>query len=286
MIEELTEERLEEIGIEDQTSTICFRISSSGSYAVHRGENKIYSDSDALRLYYFRENFKPSFPLLDMDLVPEYFKLSSGIFLLEQKKLAKAVYNEKRAVEMFIDDELSRTYRSLEVNINTIKRLGPNVGYAVKDQDKYNHYIGWLNDLKVKLESNSSSINDLLDEFSGTEAGTEENDFTKSTIEDWFYPFKDMLSNSDYGTLVNAYYKYCKTSEFPEGIKFIQFRGKVNKKILGWAIHEILSAHNKRITPEVLKFSQLNLSVYQDETFENDRYQRSNIYKYHSTKAK
>jgi hypothetical protein len=122
-----------------------------------------------------------------------------------------------------------------------------------------------------------------------TETKTEQetyNDFTLSTIEDWLFEFKKMMSEADYKILVSALINYFDTGIFPIISKPIQINGRPNKKLFGWALNKIFEAKGKGVELKLLQFAKQNISLFIDVQFDENNITKSNLYKYFTTKTK
>lgn len=289
MTEELTENRLKEIGIEWPDGDFAIHIQGRNAFAIDRVKKIIYSGIDAYRLFYFRDLSQPAFPLWELDLVPEYVSLRLKSFLEDQRQIAKSLFDEVNTTFEYFEIELSQANNSIAVREKQKKRHS--LAFKLYDDEirRLKHFMNWLIKKRDQLKSQKIAVNDLLNYGETRDSSIdEENNFSLSTIEDWLFPFKEekLLTDTDYKILKDAYFTYCKSGVFPALNKPIQIRGKVNKKRFGWALHEILNAHSKRVSVEVLEFSQKNISIFSEDKFDRDNYLRSNIYNYHSTKTK
>jgi hypothetical protein len=111
-----------------------------------------------------------------------------------------------------------------------------------------------------------------------------ENDFTLSTIEDWLIEFKNLMSDSDYHTLVSSLVRYFEDGEFPTLSKPIQINGRPNKKWFGWSLNRIFDAQGKGVEKELLQFAIKNISLFATYEIDENDYLKSNLYKYFTTK--
>lgn len=112
----------------------------------------------------------------------------------------------------------------------------------------------------------------------------EENNFLKSTIEDYLFQFKSQIKDNDYDCLVNALLQYFKNGSFPILSQKIKI-GKVNKKKFGWALNEIYRTDKSgKLSLEYLRFANKYLSIFETVTFDENDYVNSNLYKYFTTK--
>ena len=113
-----------------------------------------------------------------------------------------------------------------------------------------------------------------------------ENDLTLSTIEDWLYEFKKKMSEADYNNLVSALIQYFETGTFPTLSKPIQIKGRLNKKLFGWALNRIFESQSKGIEKELLQFAKQNISLFTDVQFDENDIRKGNLYKYFTTQTK
>lgn len=120
-----------------------------------------------------------------------------------------------------------------------------------------------------------------------TEDENDSNDLTLSTIEDWLFEFKEqkIIKEPHYGILVKALYQYIKEGVFPK-LKNKIMVGKVNKKLLGWNLNRILHSEGIGVKVELLRFAHTYISTFKDDDFTERNYQKSNLYKYFTTKTK
>jgi hypothetical protein len=127
----------------------------------------------------------------------------------------------------------------------------------------------------------------IILEHTETEQGNQsENDIVRSTIEDWLFEFKDMMSESDYENLVSALKQYIENGIFPKLLRPIRINGKPNIKLFGWHLNRIFEANGKGITKELLQFAKHNISLFMNVEFDENNYLKSNLYKYCTTKIK
>ncbi|MBK8245332.1 MAG: hypothetical protein IPK88_18040 [Saprospiraceae bacterium] len=112
----------------------------------------------------------------------------------------------------------------------------------------------------------------------------EENNFLKSTIEDYLFQFKSQIKENDYDSLVKALMQYFENGSFPILSQKIKI-GKVNKKKFGWALNEIYRTDKSgKLSLEYLRFANKYLSIFETVTFDENDYVNSNLYKYFTTK--
>ncbi len=132
-----------------------------------------------------------------------------------------------------------------------------------------NIYWNWLKQPETKTEQKQQT----------------ENDFTRSTIEDWLYQFKAQMTESDYQNLVSALKQYFDTGTFPTLSKPIQVNGRLNKKLFGWNLNRIFEAKGKGVEKELLLFAKQNISLFANVKFDENNILGSNLYKYFTTKT-
>lgn len=113
-----------------------------------------------------------------------------------------------------------------------------------------------------------------------------ENDFTLSTIEDWLFEFKELMTKPDYDNLVLSLVEYFDTGVFPKLSKPIKINGKPNIKFFGWHLNMICKAKGIGITKELLLFAKQNISLFADAPFDENNFRKGNFYKYFTTKTK
>lgn len=108
MIEDLTPERLREIGFNDETIK---RLETWEDYNVNLigdeifyasgNEKKIYSGIHAGRKIYFRDEERPTFPEGCLSLYPEYYKLVRLKYLKTRKEIGQSLYQEASGIKAF-----------------------------------------------------------------------------------------------------------------------------------------------------------------------------------------
>ena len=116
-----------------------------------------------------------------------------------------------------------------------------------------------------------------------------ENNFMLATIENWLFPFKEekILSDANYNNLVTALNQYFENGKFPKLNNQINVN-RVNKKRFGWALNEIFRANknnNESLPIDYLRFAKENISIFEDASFDENNYLKSNLYKYFTTKT-
>jgi hypothetical protein len=114
---------------------------------------------------------------------------------------------------------------------------------------------------------------------------TGENDFTLSTIEDWLFEFKGLMSEMDYKVLVSALIYYFENETFPVTQKVIQVNGKPNIKLFGWALNRIFESKGIGVKKELLIFAKENISLFSEVQFDETNIFKSNLYKYFTTRT-
>jgi len=161
MIEQLTIERLTEYGftetrierLQNWDEYECFCHNNNGIFWASNVEHKIYSGKEAAsRRNYFRGDYI-SFPVEDLDLVPEYYELKRSKFIESQRQIAGAIFNEKTAKERFRENEI----------VITKKAISDNEKYQIMPRlrvkaEKLKHYLIWLNELKEPAETQPEQL--------------------------------------------------------------------------------------------------------------------------------
>lgn len=111
----------------------------------------------------------------------------------------------------------------------------------------------------------------------------DENDYTKSTIEDCLYDIKDHIDSEQYETLVDTLYYYFTTGQFTKLKKKIMFK-RVNKKKVGWALKEAyINLKTDKLSIEYFEFAKENISLFEKEQIESENFRQSKFYKYFTT---
>ena len=107
----------------------------------------------------------------------------------------------------------------------------PNRDYQQSPDDNPQIYVRSMSSFKIWIESLS---------FQQAETETEcENNFTRSTIDDWLFEFKKQMSETDYQNLVSALMQYFENGIFPNLPKPIQINGRPNKKLFMICNHNL-----------------------------------------------
>ncbi len=113
-----------------------------------------------------------------------------------------------------------------------------------------------------------------------------ENNFVKSSIEDYLQSFKEdkSIKEIDYNKLVNillAYFEGGKTTISTPKL----FVKNGNKKRIAFALGEVFRGlKNEVLAFEYIKLGKDNLSLFKDEVLTKANYTKSNLYKYYTTK--
>jgi hypothetical protein len=147
----------------------------------------------------------------------------------------------------------------------------------------------------ITLEQKDAFLNwieqheqDLIHDLTKNEQEQEsqaENDFTRSTIEDWLCGFEEKMSEADYQNLVLALVQYFETGIFPTLANPIKINGRLNMKRVGWALNRIFEAKGKGVEKELLQFAKQNISLFADVQFDETNILNSRLYKYFTTKT-
>lgn len=114
-----------------------------------------------------------------------------------------------------------------------------------------------------------------------------ENNFAKSTIEDYLLPFKEdnSINETEYNSLINILLSYFESNQMTVSAPKL-FVKNGNKKKLGFALGQIFKGlKNEVLAYEYLKLGKDNLSIYKDEVLCKENFTKSNLYKYYTTKA-
>jgi hypothetical protein len=148
MIEKLTIEKLQEYNFEtdiidrllSSDNYEQFTFNNNGYFFASNIEQKIYSDKEALRKYYFKEN-EISFPYHDLDLIPEFYKLSLKKHLIEQKIYLKTIFNKQTEIKEFKQLEIDKC----KATINYYKEKFKNKSKTeiIKKYEIYLNYLIW-----------------------------------------------------------------------------------------------------------------------------------------------
>lgn len=163
-----------------------------------------------------------------------------------------------------------------------VKEFGYYSGVVNKVEEQVKKYPELFTTFKI-CEHNSQFQNN---EIKVVKEQKKPNDFTRSSIEDWIFEFKEKMSDEDYDNLVSALMQYFDTGIFPELSKPIKINGRVNKKLFGWALNRVFEYQGKGVQLSLLKFARQNISLYLDDEFEDSSYLKSNLYKYFTTQIK
>lgn len=129
--------------------------------------------------------------------------------------------------------------------------------------------------LKVKTDEEIKNVNPKP-----------ENNIIESTIEDYIIQFKEdkSINELDYTALVNILLKFFEKNKSTILIKPLFVRNG-NKKRLGYALGEIFkSLKNEALSFEYLELGKKNISIYNDEQIDKTKFNKSNLYKYYTTK--
>ncbi|MBS1684466.1 MAG: hypothetical protein JSS76_06920 [Bacteroidetes bacterium] len=156
-----------------------------------------------------------------------------------------------------------------------LKRLINNLQTA--KHPRFIEYREYLESLQSKLEEDQGE----------SIASVSENDLSRSTIEDWLYPFKQegVIREAEYNRLVMALEHYFKRGTFPNLTSKIRV-GRVNKKRFGWALSQIYKSERAdTLSADYLQFAKDWITIFSDATFDKANMKKGNLYKYFTTKT-
>ncbi len=175
-----------------------------------------------------------------------------------------------------------------------IKKQDFDFGYGLGTGEMVAYIIGLVKFATklVKLRPDLFDLMDFEEESDHNEkikkpeiTKEEPNNFTLSTIENWLYEFKELMTVNDYNNLVSALVEYFETGQFPKLQKTIKINGRPNIKHFGWAFNRIFEAHGKGVELELLLFAKQYISLYESTRFDESDISNSNLYKYFTSKT-
>ncbi len=143
------------------------------------------------------------------------------------------------------------------------------------------HVYNYLNN----IENNGNELeNSLENQIKINEINAKhDNDYLKSSIEDYLDCVSDYIDTLNYGLLVDALYSYFSTSTFPLLEKKIIFK-RVNKKKVGWALKEVYKNNKQGVLDiEYFRFAKENINLFEDELIETTNFNKSKFYKLFTT---
>ncbi len=186
----------------------------------------------------------------------------SGLFKEQKENTIRLVYLNNMMIDYY-DGFFANPIENFE-NISSLKYV-------------YNHLNG------IERKHNSSIDEDKQDKTEGNISVNIENDYLKSSIEDYLEPVTEFIDTANYGILVDALYSYFTTSKFPKLDKKIIFK-RVNKKKVGWALKEVYK-NNKQdnLDIEYFRFAQENINLFDKEVIVEEGFLQSNFYKAFTT---
>lgn len=205
------------------------------------------------------ENF--SVFVKDFDSIKTVYNVS-GLFKEEKENTVRLVYLNNMMID-YHDGFFANTIENFE-NISNLKHV-------------YNHLNG------IERKHNSSIVEERQDKTVDSNISDIENDYLKSSIEDYLATVSDFIDTTNYGILVDALYSYFTTSKFPKLDKKIIFK-RVNKKKVGWALKEVYK-NNKQdnLDIEYFRFAQENINLFSKEVIIEKGFLQSNFYKAFTT---
>lgn len=186
----------------------------------------------------------------------------SGLFEEQKENTIRLVYLNNMMID-YHDGFFANKIEGFE-NISSLKYV-------------YNHLNG------IERKHNSSIDEDIQDKTEDNTNVNIENDYLKSSIEDYLEPVTEFIDTANYGILVDALYSYFTTSKFPKLDRKIIFK-RVNKKKVGWALKEVYK-NNKQdnLDIEYFRFAQENINLFEKEIIEKDNFNKSTFYKLFTT---
>ena len=186
----------------------------------------------------------------------------SGLFKEQKENTIRLVYLNNMMIDYY-DGFFANPIENFE-NISSLKYV-------------YNHLNG------IERKHNSSIDEDKQDKTEGNISVNIENDYLKSSIEDYLEPVTEFIDTANYGILVDALYSYFTTSKFPKLDKKIIFK-RVNKKKVGWALKEVYK-NNKQdnLDIEYFRFAQENINLFDKEVIVEEGFLQSKFYKVFTT---
>jgi hypothetical protein len=184
-------------------------------------------------------------------------------------------------INEFLDFHLRNFKRQYEKLSNWNELLAEWFSYTKKQMPatftphQKDNFLSWFeshNTFTIELQ------NETVDE-------PNENDFLKSTIDEYLEPFKKNMNEGDYNILVSAIKQHIETGSFPKLKKEIKITGKPNQKKFGWAINRIYCAKNMGVEKALLIFAHQKISLFKNTEFNEKDFLNSNLYKYFTTKT-
>ncbi len=151
MIEKLTKENLIKYDFKENHIALILAkdnlsdlisATDAGYFVVSTVDQKIYSGIDAYRKSYFKDKDNVQFPLLDLDLVPEYYRLKQAAYLATQKEMAGNIFNEKDEINQFKKNETAEINGLIEQS-----KIGRTPAFIKTRNEKYGIYLKWLDRL-------------------------------------------------------------------------------------------------------------------------------------------
>ena len=111
----------------------------------------------------------------------------------------------------------------------------------------------------------------------------EDNNYERSTIEDYLEQFKELIINNTYESFIHAYLQYFKKGNFPVLNKKIIFK-RMNKKRLGWELKELYkSLKTDNLDIDFFRFAQQNINLFEKEIIVEVNFNKSKFYKAFTT---
>lgn len=133
---------------------------------------------------------------------------------------------------------------------------------------------------KFKAKTNSNDSNQP--------SGFTENNYLKSTIDDYLEPIRTNFDEKNYNILTNELFNYFKNGEFTDSTTEIKLINKVNKKKIGWNLNLVYRnciKNGAKLSVEFLRFGKQRISVFKDVPFDDTNIIKSRLYKYYTQKV-
>lgn len=116
---------------------------------------------------------------------------------------------------------------------------------------------------------------------------TDNADEIKNIIDENLDKIKEYFNTGDYILLKNELERYFKTGAFTNSNKIIKIVNRPDKKLIGWTLKQIYNNcfhDNRKLAIEYLRFGKQRISIFNDVSFDESNYLKSNLYKYYHTK--
>jgi len=118
------------------------------------------------------------------------------------------------------------------------------------------------------------------------ETNNDDNDFLKSTIEDYLSDFVKNMTKENYSNLTSLLYDYFKDGTITNLENPIRITRKINKKKMGWNLNQLYRSEKEgALSLEYLLLIKNNIIIFKDEDIDINHYTKSRLYKYITTKV-